>query len=584
MDVNLLASASLAKYPGTSQALRRLLVVDDEETDRLTVRRYVLQAGYATSVDEAATGAETLRQMATTTYDCILLDFYLPGEDTFALLSTLREIAPATPVVIFTGHGDEEIAVELMKAGAADYLPKASLSPERIESSLRHALAISREEAERRRAEGERALLLEREQQARADAERATERMAALQSVTAALARTLSPKEVASVVTEQGAAALRANAAAVFVLDVDGTVLEAIHDFGYPEEIRHAYPRLPLSAHMPLPDAIRAGEPIFYESASAFLNDYPFLAEYLGPDRYGSHALVPLILDGTVRGGLRFSFAGRKVFDDQDRALVTALAQQCMQALERARLFAAEQAARQQLQQYCAMVAHDLSQPLTTISGRAHLIRHALPTMATRARSHLDAIDAAQARMQRLVSDLRDASIIGAGQMTINAEPIDLAQALRRMVADQRAVDASHTVSFDGPSNLEVRCDARRLEQLVTNLVSNAVKYSAPGTRVRVALVDTATEAIIRVEDEGPGISPEEQLTLFQPFSRAMDWTTRTEGMGLGLYICKGIADAHRGRIWVESEPGKGSVFAVALPLVTNTNDPEPSPDPTAAT
>jgi signal transduction histidine kinase len=158
--------------PGANGALR-LLVVDDDEFDRLAVRRLLKTSDLCTVVDEAATPEETLELLAGGRYDCILLDYYIPGVDGHALIKAIGEAAPDVPVVIFTGRGDEDVAVELMKAGVADYLPKASLSLERLASSLRHAMEITRSAARRRDAELAVRESLKLEHEARARAEQA---------------------------------------------------------------------------------------------------------------------------------------------------------------------------------------------------------------------------------------------------------------------------------------------------------------------------------------------------------------------------------------------------------------------------
>ena len=158
---------------GANGAALRLLVVDDDEFDRLAVRRLLKTADLRTVVDEAATSEEALGRLARETYDCVLLDYYIPGVDGHAMIRAIGEAAPNVPVVIFTGRGDEDVAVELMKAGVADYLPKASLTLERLASSLRHAMEITRAAARRRDAENAMRESLELEHEARARAERA---------------------------------------------------------------------------------------------------------------------------------------------------------------------------------------------------------------------------------------------------------------------------------------------------------------------------------------------------------------------------------------------------------------------------
>ena len=158
---------------GANGGALRLLVVDDDEFDRLAVRRLLKTADLRTVVDEAATPDAALERLARESYDCILLDYYIPGVDGHALIRAIGEAAPNVPVVIFTGRGDEDVAVELMKAGVADYLPKASLTLERLASSLRHAMEMTRAAARRREAERAMRESLELEHEARARAERA---------------------------------------------------------------------------------------------------------------------------------------------------------------------------------------------------------------------------------------------------------------------------------------------------------------------------------------------------------------------------------------------------------------------------
>ncbi len=144
----------------------RILLVDDDEVDRLAVKRQLRQAGVEASIEECADRAGALAAGATGRFDCVLLDYGLPGTDGVALLRELRSLGKGFPVVALTGQGDEQVAVELMKAGAADYISKNTLTPERLARSLRYALAMTR-------AEEERGLLLEREQHARLQAQAA---------------------------------------------------------------------------------------------------------------------------------------------------------------------------------------------------------------------------------------------------------------------------------------------------------------------------------------------------------------------------------------------------------------------------
>ena len=143
-----------------------ILLVDDDEVDRLAIRRALRASGMDASVEDAQSAAEALDMLASNSFDCVLLDYNLPSSDGLQVMRQMREKEIRTAVVALTGHGDEQTAVELMKAGAADYLSKKSLSPDRLVQSLRYA-------TDRQRLERERDELLVREQEARHEAERA---------------------------------------------------------------------------------------------------------------------------------------------------------------------------------------------------------------------------------------------------------------------------------------------------------------------------------------------------------------------------------------------------------------------------
>ena len=698
-------SVALSEDSATNREQLRILVVDDDETDRLVVRRYVLKSGDAARLDEAASGAEMLVHVGATLYDCILLDYYLPGEDGVTLLRAIHQHAPDTPVVIITGRGDEEIAVKLMKAGAADYVPKASLTPTRIASSLHHVLAIAREAAERRRAEEElraqearfrRALeietvgvlfftpdgritgandaflrmtgytredvlanrvrwdeltppewmprslqaveeyqatgrttpyekqyvrkdgsrfwalfaatrmseregvefvldiserkraeeererLLASEHTARQEAERHTERTAALQSLTAALAQALSPPEIAAVLTQQGMAALRADAAAALLLNPATEELEVISDFGYSDQTHESFLRLPLSARLPLPEAIRSGEPAFFETSEAFVTAYPMLEGNPDVDVYGSNALVPLILDGKMLGGLRFSFATPRTFDAHDRALMVALAQQCAQALERARLFAAEQAARAEAEaavrardEFVTLVAHDLRNPLSALLGQLQVLHRGVAQgkalTAQQLAARLERMKASVARLAAQIDELQDATHLQVGHpLELHCRPTDLVALAREAARTYQQTSASHSVQFETVvPELVGSWDAERLERVVANLVSNAIKYSPSGGAILIRVTREEDWGILTVEDHGMGIPVQDLPHVFERYRRASNVTQRITGTGLGLSSVRDIVEQHGGSITVQSQEGVGAAFTVRLPCAT---------------
>ena len=169
-------------------------------------------------------------------------------------------------------------------------------------------------------------------------------------------------------------------------------------------------------------------------------------------------------------------------------------------------------------------------------------------------------------RLSALVTDLLDAARMEQGRLVADREPMDLGTLVSSVATRQRA--GAHRVDVDVRGAVVGSYDGRRIEQLLENLIENASKYSPEATPVNVNVWQEDGEARITVHDQGIGIPAADLPRIFERFSRASNVDDRKfHGMGLGLYICRGIVEEHGGRIWVESEIGKGSTFHVALPL-----------------
>lgn len=222
--------------------------------------------------------------------------------------------------------------------------------------------------------------------------------------------------------------------------------------------------------------------------------------------------------------------------------------------------------ALQSLQNFLGMVAHDLRGPLTSILGSAQLAERAQMPPDVRARA-LVTVQTEARRMDRLLADLTDAARVGAGAFQVQPQPSDLVVVARQVVQGQQAGAPRHRIALHGPSSLEGVWDPDRLVQVLTNLVSNAVKYSREGGEITVRLAREDERAVVSVSDQGQGIRPDDLPRLFQPFSRLQP-ERGTRGAGLGLYIARAIVQAHGGRIWATSPgPGKGTTFTFTLPI-----------------
>jgi signal transduction histidine kinase len=227
--------------------------------------------------------------------------------------------------------------------------------------------------------------------------------------------------------------------------------------------------------------------------------------------------------------------------------------------------------ARQQQDQltFLAGVAHDLRNPLSALKMSTALVDPSRPEASPeRIQKMLALVRRQVARLDRMVGDLLDSTRIEAGNLDLQLEERDARELARSVVELYEAAGPGHALSLHLPeAPLLLRCDGTRIEQVLNNLVSNALKYSPVGTRVDVTVAQEGEEVVLSVADQGMGISAEERRHLFAPFQRTDGAREHAPGAGLGLSVARRIVEAHGGRIEVDSHPGQGSVFRVWLPL-----------------
>ena len=224
--------------------------------------------------------------------------------------------------------------------------------------------------------------------------------------------------------------------------------------------------------------------------------------------------------------------------------------------------------------QFITTASHELKTPMTTISGQTQLLLRRLsrtkelsPEMAL-IRSALESIDGQTRRLNAVVNELLELSSIRSGTIDLHCELCDLV-AICRQIVEQESFFRDRSIILIAPSTpIMLQADCTRLNNLIINLVDNALKYSPSQSQVEVYLSRNAGSTLVKVRDFGSGISEEEQVHLFEPFYRSPRvQTSPLSGMGLGLTICKEIVDRHHGQIWCESQENSGSTFFVELPL-----------------
>jgi signal transduction histidine kinase len=498
------------------EEILKILVVDDDEVDRIAIRRALDAAGLHVEVDEevgTAAVPERLRQRA---YDCVVLDQSMPGEDGLALIRRLRDAGVETPILVVTGQ-DDDTAANLVAAGASDYLPKADLSPARLVRRLRYAIRVGNAEARARTAA----------------VELASER----QLFSAVLRQMPAAVMVAQV---PGGQLLLANDKVDTLLGQPAVRSEALEQLG-----RYSAYRMDGTAYTPaewpLARAAQANETVVGEEM--------------------------LIVRPDARRVLVRASA-QPVHDHEQRVVAAVMTLEDLTAERRAQ--ADLERAAHSREEILAIVSHDLRNPLNAVSVAIDELADPELDHPTRTR-YVTAIRRAVGRADRLIRDLLDVSRIEAGKLVLEPRPIS-ARAILEQAAREHEVlarDASMGIKVEvaeGLAEIKMMADRERVLQAIGNLIGNALRYARGKGDVELSIETAGKGVRLCVSDRGPGIPDDALPHIFDHYYQAN--RQRRAGAGLGLSIVQGIALAHGGTIQVENRAGGGARFSLCLPAV----------------
>ncbi|HEY1298430.1 MAG TPA: ATP-binding protein, partial [Chloroflexota bacterium] len=399
----------------------------------------------------------------------------------------------------------------------------------------------------RRRAEAER-LQLVREQSARVEAETAQRRLAYLAEASQILAASLDFEPALQGVADLLVPGL-ADACFFDMHQLDGSI-RRVAAAGNIE-------RDPLSSPPPV--------------AAVIENNQPWL---------GSRALsVPLVTHTGVAGALTWLVSARRPpFAHKDLDLAEHLARRCALAVDNSRLYREARAAVSIRDEFLSVAAHELKTPMTSLRGYAQLLAREFDrgegVNPDRARRATFTIQVQSDKLARLVGQLLDVSRLQSGKLAVERKPANLAEILREAVEAARHQVKDHVLIAELPTELWASIDPLRIEQVVTNLIDNAIKYSPDGGQIEVGLsCDERTgSARLVVRDHGVGVPLEARAHIFDRFYQAHAGgpLTSMAGMGLGLYISRQIVELHDGSIGAEFPEDGGTRFVVELPLVAS--------------
>lgn len=218
---------------------------------------------------------------------------------------------------------------------------------------------------------------------------------------------------------------------------------------------------------------------------------------------------------------------------------------------------------------FVALIAHDLRTPLASVQGEQQLLQRRLERAGdsdVRVVRGLESIGRGARRMDAMIQELLEASRLESGVVPLRMAPIDISGLVAQVVG-QLPGDARERVTIAAEPTVVAFADPQRIERVIDNLLSNAVKYSAPNAAIRIDVRRGDGEAIVAVVDRGRGVAPDQLARLFQRFVRLEGAPADPGGLGLGLYIARLIVEAHGGRVWAESEVGRGTTIGFTVPL-----------------
>jgi PAS domain S-box-containing protein len=441
------------------------------------------------------------------------------------------------------------------------------------------------------------ARLYRAEQQIRLAAERTSDLLKRLQSVSESLSQALTPAKVADAIVEQAVNSLGAHAGTVVLLDEPARELEIVGAVNFPPGVIKKWNRFSLDQSVPIADSIRTNSPVLIESFAEWSDFYPGLGPLASVTGSEALAAFPLIVENRTIGALGLSFPAPQKFTEDDKSFMMALSQQCAQALERARLYETEQklrtqaeAANQTKDEFLATVSHELRTPLNAILGWSQMLKTGNLDSAIKDKA-LTTIERNARAQTQLIDDLLDISRIITGKLRLDVRAVDLSSVV--LAAADAARPAAEAKGIRLQTLLDSKAgpisgDPDRLQQVVWNLLSNAVKFTPKNGRVQLRLERVNSHVEIVVSDTGIGIEEEFLPHVFDRF-RQLDGskTRRHGGLGLGLAIVRQLVELHGGTVSAENNNERqGSVFSVKLPLLPvrkkrRSNDSAPIHSPT---
>jgi signal transduction histidine kinase/DNA-binding response OmpR family regulator len=545
-----------------------ILLVDDVPEKLISIEASLADLGQ--NIVKASSGREALRCLLKDDFAVILLDVNMPEMDGFETAALVRERKRSehTPIIFITAYNDESQIARGYSLGAVDFI-STPIEPDVLRTKVGVFVDLY-QKTEAIRQQATHRVQLAREQAARQVAEKAMRRAALLAEASRLLSRSLDFDTTLASLHRAVTPSL-ADACQLVLYDANKEIWFAPvstdeqqrrRSAGSHARVERVEPQLAEAVH----EAIESGhaQPVAVEIVASA----PALA---GKKSWSSIFLAPLIARDVPLGAIICALHGsRRTFEPADIALIENLAGRAATALDNAQLFQTIRDGERRKDEFLAMLGHELRNPLAAITNAGELTKLLEPTDPTYHES-LDIIRQQAALMKRLVDDLLDVSRITSGRVQLQRVLVDAGETVSRVAESIGPLLTSrgHTLQLEIPEEpVTLEADPCRLEQILSNLLVNAAKYTDPGGQIWFGASRHEGDVVFRVKDNGIGIGPDLLPNVFDLFAQANRSLHRAEGgLGIGLTIVRGLAELHGGRVWATSEGfGRGAEFTVSLP------------------
>lgn len=492
--------------------LIKILLLEDDEEDYFLFDKLLKKAAIPYKISWSSTYANGLDNLKKNKYDICFIDYHLGKHTGLDLLVQLNKMQNWQPVIMLTGHGDEESGAITIQKGAQDYLMKGEITPDLLRRSIRYSL--------------ERTRLRKREEQLLK--EQVKQRTIELQTLmnTVPIGIGISQdKNCDKIIPNseftrmlrlpqaQNVSITTSNRKPPFKIFIKGNEVSG--------------------SELPMHTAARTGKAV---------RDVEFEIRHIdGTKNIILGYSYPLFDENnSVRGaiGAFLDITGRKVIEDRK-------------------------------DEFIGVASHELKTPLTSMKTFVQILEKRLLIKGDKKDAYiLGNITKQVNRLSSLINDLLNVNRITQGRLDLNRKWFDFDSLIKKVVIDYQYTTDTHEIAVRGSLDRKIYADENRIEQVLTNLISNAIKYSPHGDKIIINIQNNGKHVITQVQDFGLGITKEDQSKIFHRFYRTLEKRDyNIPGFGLGLYISMEIVKRHKGKMWVESKKGKGSTFSFSLPL-----------------